>query len=158
MKYQGHLVLFRILLSQLLGITRPFKTRGLGRHYVHVSSCRHFTFYWTHFISGTSKSPGLTLYLKLFIHEYIDPLQYEHNCMCVFVLPFQSPRTVTTLKDSVKRVDVGSFDKESPFYQMNLNELKPFARLQVRRLDVFQGYPEYCRNATGMCQVCCVIL
>lgn len=38
---------------------------------------------------------------------------------------------------NVERVAVGSFDPNSPFYQMNLNDLKPFALLEVNRLDVF---------------------
>lgn len=38
---------------------------------------------------------------------------------------------------SVERVAVGSFDSKSPFYQMNLNDLKPFAKLKVNRLDVY---------------------
>lgn len=39
--------------------------------------------------------------------------------------------------DNIERVEIGSFDRDSPFYQMNLNDLAPFAILQVRRLDVY---------------------
>lgn len=47
-------------------------------------------------------------------------------------------------KSKVLRVEVGSFNKESPFYQMNLNDLKPFAILQVRRLDVYPLQDDEC--------------
>lgn len=40
-------------------------------------------------------------------------------------------------KDKVNRVEVGSFNMASPFYQKNLNDLKPFAILKVRLLDVY---------------------
>ncbi|CAK1545530.1 unnamed protein product [Leptosia nina] len=52
-------------------------------------------------------------------------------------ISYESPPSITQPVDAVDRVAVGSFNKESPFYQMNLNELKPFALLQVRRLNVY---------------------
>ncbi|XP_022114804.2 spondin-1 [Pieris rapae] len=50
---------------------------------------------------------------------------------------YESASSITQPRDVVSRVAVGSFNKESPFYQMNLNEMKPFALLQVRLLNVF---------------------
>ncbi|XP_063832618.1 spondin-2-like isoform X2 [Ostrinia nubilalis] len=50
---------------------------------------------------------------------------------------YESARFATNPRSKVQRVEVGSFNKESPFYQMNLNDLKPFAILKVRRLDVY---------------------
>ncbi|XP_034836117.1 spondin-2-like isoform X1 [Maniola hyperantus] len=52
-------------------------------------------------------------------------------------ISYESPTSVTTPVDAVSRVAFGSFDKQSPFYQMNLNDLKPFAYLNVRRLEVY---------------------
>ncbi|XP_049885623.1 spondin-2-like [Pectinophora gossypiella] len=52
-------------------------------------------------------------------------------------ISYDSITTMTQPADNVERVAVGSFDKASPFYQMNLNDLKPFAILEVRRLDVY---------------------
>jgi hypothetical protein len=53
---------------------------------------------------------------------------------------------VTTPTDHINRVEVGSFNKESPFYQMNLNDLKPFALLKVRLLDVYPLVGEECNE------------
>lgn len=50
---------------------------------------------------------------------------------------YESETSLTTPADKVGRVEVGSFDRRSPFYQLNLNDLKPFAMLTVRRLDVY---------------------
>ncbi|KAL0818916.1 hypothetical protein ABMA28_008224 [Loxostege sticticalis] len=57
---------------------------------------------------------------------------------------YESARQATMPKSKVLRVEVGSFNKESPFYQMNLNDLKPFAILQVRRLDVYPLQDDEC--------------
>ncbi|GBO99462.1 Spondin-1 [Eumeta japonica] len=40
-------------------------------------------------------------------------------------------------KDLIGRVKLGSLDPASPFYQVNLDDLKPFAMIHVRRLDVY---------------------
>ncbi|KAJ2954732.1 hypothetical protein O0L34_g3036 [Tuta absoluta] len=50
---------------------------------------------------------------------------------------YESEPTETIPNDVVGRVAVGSFDKNSPFYQINLNDLKPFAILEVRKLDEY---------------------
>ncbi|CAH0402466.1 unnamed protein product [Chilo suppressalis] len=57
---------------------------------------------------------------------------------------YESQTAVTTPTDHINRVEVGSFNKESPFYQMNLNDLKPFAYLEVRLLDTYQLIGEEC--------------
>lgn len=57
---------------------------------------------------------------------------------------FQSPKLKSQTEGNVERVAVGSFDPKSPFYQMNLNDLKPFAMLEVNRLDVFPLLDEDC--------------
>ncbi|KAG7309256.1 hypothetical protein JYU34_005195 [Plutella xylostella] len=54
------------------------------------------------------------------------------------------PKTMTQPVRNVERVSVGSFDALSPFFQMNLRDLKPFAMLKVRRLDVFPHLDEDC--------------
>ncbi|KAL4716221.1 hypothetical protein ACJJTC_004715 [Scirpophaga incertulas] len=59
---------------------------------------------------------------------------------------YESQTAVTTPPEHVHRVEVGSFNKESPFYQMNLNDLKPFAILQVRLLDVYPLLGEECSD------------
>ncbi|KAI5644885.1 hypothetical protein NE865_03231 [Phthorimaea operculella] len=45
---------------------------------------------------------------------------------------YESEPTETMPTDVVGRVAVGSFDKNSPFYQINLNDLKPFAILEAK--------------------------
>ncbi|XP_073959396.1 spondin-2-like isoform X1 [Choristoneura fumiferana] len=47
------------------------------------------------------------------------------------------PTKVTMPQDHVKRVALGSFERESPFYQINLNDLKPFGHLQINLLNVY---------------------
>ncbi|XP_046971831.1 spondin-2-like isoform X1 [Vanessa cardui] len=61
-------------------------------------------------------------------------------------ISYESATSSTQPVDTVDRVAVGSFDKESPFYQMNLNDLKPFAHLQVRRLDVYPLVGDDCEE------------
>ncbi|XP_041982672.1 spondin-2-like [Aricia agestis] len=65
-------------------------------------------------------------------------------------ISYESPTSVTQPVDSIDRVAVGSFNQESPFYQMNLNDLKPFALLQVRRLAVYPLPEEDCIEEEGM--------
>ncbi|XP_026332397.1 spondin-2-like [Hyposmocoma kahamanoa] len=62
---------------------------------------------------------------------------------------YDSERSITQPSDNINRVGVGSFDKASPFFQMNLNDLKPFAYLTVNRLDVYPLNPEECPSAEG---------
>ncbi|XP_045504403.1 spondin-2-like [Colias croceus] len=71
---------------------------------------------------------------------------YPWDAGTVDGISYESPPSVTLPVDAVDRVAVGSFNKESPFYQMNLNELKPFAFLQVRRLDVYPLVDEDCNE------------
>ncbi|XP_023934506.2 spondin-2-like [Bicyclus anynana] len=52
-------------------------------------------------------------------------------------ISYESPTSVTTPVDAISRVAFGSFDKQSPFYQLNLNDMKPFAYLHVERLAVY---------------------
>ncbi|KAM3962091.1 spondin-2 [Aphomia sociella] len=59
---------------------------------------------------------------------------------------YESVPTMTQPVDVVKRVEVGSFNRESPFFQMNLKDLHPFAILQVRRLNVYPVSPEICQQ------------
>lgn len=57
---------------------------------------------------------------------------------------------MTQPKETVERVAVGSFDKASPFYQKNLNDLTPFGYLYIRRLDVYPLVDTDCTLNTGM--------
>ncbi|XP_059051805.1 spondin-2-like [Achroia grisella] len=59
---------------------------------------------------------------------------------------YESAPTMTQPVDVVKRVEVGSFNRESPFYQKNLKDLAPFATLQVKRLDVYHIPEEECNE------------
>ncbi|XP_060806082.1 spondin-2 [Amyelois transitella] len=59
---------------------------------------------------------------------------------------YESKKSKSQIQDVIKRVEVGSFNKESPFYQMNLKELNPFAILKVKRLDVYPLVGEDCND------------
>ncbi|XP_063616135.1 spondin-2-like isoform X1 [Cydia splendana] len=50
---------------------------------------------------------------------------------------YNSTKKKTNPQEKVGRVALGSFDRESPFYQLNLNDLKPFGHLKTRLLDVY---------------------
>ncbi|XP_032522595.2 spondin-2-like isoform X1 [Danaus plexippus] len=70
------------------------------------------------------------------LEDYEIPL-YPWDAGTMDGVSYESPRSVTQPVDNVERVAVGSFDADSPFYQLNLNDLKAFAKLQVTRLDVY---------------------
>lgn len=59
-------------------------------------------------------------------------------------ISYESETSVTQPVDTVQRVQVGSFDEASPFYQMNLNDLKPFATLTVRKVDEYPITDDSC--------------
>ncbi|CAH0731810.1 unnamed protein product, partial [Brenthis ino] len=61
-------------------------------------------------------------------------------------ISYESQTSVTQPVDSVDRVEVGSFNEESPFYQMNLNDLEAFAYLKVKRLDVYPLDEAICKE------------
>ncbi|XP_050672432.1 spondin-2-like isoform X2 [Leptidea sinapis] len=81
--------------------------------------------------------------------EYSEIPLYPWDAGTMDGVSYESPTSMTQPVDTVDRVAVGSFNQESPFYQMNLNELKPFAILQVRRLDVYPLNGVECSNDKG---------
>ncbi|XP_013165839.1 PREDICTED: spondin-2-like [Papilio xuthus] len=69
------------------------------------------------------------------LKEYKMPL-YPWDAGTMDGVSYESPKSVTNPTDNIDRVEIGSFNSESPFYQMNLNDLKPFAYLHLKRLSV----------------------
>ncbi|XP_012550300.1 spondin-2 isoform X2 [Bombyx mori] len=69
--------------------------------------------------------------------EKFDLPLYPWDAGIVDGVSYESPKSMSQPVDNIERVEIGSFDRDSPFYQMNLNDLAPFAILQVRRLDVY---------------------
>ncbi|PZC74185.1 hypothetical protein B5X24_HaOG208211 [Helicoverpa armigera] len=124
--------------------------RGKRRHHPYMSEASHALFRvdrFHHLFSiavGMRPSPDWFLGTSQFelctedgwVEEEQIPL-FPWDAGTMDGVSYESVKTVSTPRDNVERVEVGSFDKDSPFYQMNLNELKPFALLKVRRLDVF---------------------
>ncbi|CAG5051503.1 unnamed protein product [Parnassius apollo] len=78
------------------------------------------------------------------LDEHEMPL-YPWDAGTMDGVSYESPKSVTNPTDNIDRVEIGSFNSESPFYQMNLNNLKPFAYLHVKRLAV---YPIKGRNCS----------
>ncbi|CAH2054338.1 unnamed protein product, partial [Iphiclides podalirius] len=70
------------------------------------------------------------------LKEHEMPL-YPWDAGTMDGVSYESPKSVTNPTDNIDRVEIGSFNSESPFYQMNLNNLKPFAYLHVKRLAVY---------------------
>ncbi|KAG6448148.1 hypothetical protein O3G_MSEX005324 [Manduca sexta] len=70
------------------------------------------------------------------LDEFEIPL-YPWDAGTMDGVSYESPRSMSQPGDNIERVEVGSFNRKSPFYQLNLNDLQPFAKLQVRRLDVY---------------------
>ncbi|CAH0596397.1 unnamed protein product [Chrysodeixis includens] len=124
--------------------------RGKRRHHPFMSEPSHSLFRvdrFHHLFSiavGMRPSPDWFLGTSKFelctkdgwLEESEIPL-YPWDAGTMDGVSYESRKTVSTPKDNVGRVEVGSFNKDSPFYQMNLNDLKPFAMLKVRRIDVF---------------------
>ncbi|XP_068619926.1 spondin-2-like [Battus philenor] len=70
------------------------------------------------------------------LKEHEMPL-YPWDAGTMDGVSYESPKSVTNPIDNIDRVEIGSFNSESPFYQMNLNNLKPFAYIYVKRLAIY---------------------
>lgn len=124
--------------------------RGKRRHHPYMSEPSHALFRvdrFHHLFSiavGMRPSPDWFLGTSQFelctadgwLEEATIPL-FPWDAGTMDGISYESQPTVSTPRDNVERVEVGSFNVESPFYQINLNDLQPFAKLTVRRLDVF---------------------
>ncbi|XP_026761529.3 spondin-2-like isoform X2 [Galleria mellonella] len=78
--------------------------------------------------------------------EYYEIPLFPWDAGTMDGVSYESTPTMTQPVDVVKRVEVGSFNRESPFYQKNLKDLAPFATLQVKRLDVYPIPEEDCHQ------------
>ncbi|KAJ8709248.1 hypothetical protein PYW07_009074 [Mythimna separata] len=124
--------------------------RGKRRHHPYMSEPSHSLFRvdrFHHLFSiavGMRPSPDWFLGTSQFelctddgwLEEEKIPL-FPWDAGTMDGISYESQPTVSTPRDNVERVEVGSFNEASPFYQINLNDLQPFALLTVRRLDVF---------------------
>uniref|UniRef100_A0A2H1VPY7 Spondin-1 n=1 Tax=Spodoptera frugiperda TaxID=7108 RepID=A0A2H1VPY7_SPOFR len=144
-------VLEREIISQM-GERSGTRTliRGKRRHHPYMSEPSHALFRvdrFHHLFSiavGMRPSPDWFLGTSKFelctdegwLEEEEIPL-YPWDAGTMDGISYESQPTVSTPRDNVERVEVGSFNVDSPFYQINLNDLPPFAKLKVRRLDVF---------------------
>lgn len=49
-------------------------------------------------------------------------------------------------QDAVARVQMSSYDKNSPFYEVDLKDLHPFGKLHIK---LIRTYPRECEATTG---------
>ncbi|XP_075984849.1 spondin-2-like isoform X2 [Anticarsia gemmatalis] len=124
--------------------------RGKRRHHPHMAKPSHALFRvdrYHHMFSiavGMRPSPDWFLGTSRFelctdhgwLLESERPM-YPWDAGTMNGVSYESEPTLTKPVDTIERVEIGSFNKDSPFYQMNLNDLKAFAMLTVRRLDVY---------------------
>ncbi|XP_063363886.1 spondin-2-like isoform X1 [Cydia amplana] len=71
--------------------------------------------------------------------EYEELPLYPWDAGTMDGVSYNSTKKKTNPQERVGRVALGSFEKESPFYQLNLNDLKAFGHLKTRLLDVYPG-------------------
>ncbi|XP_072933043.1 spondin-1-like [Epargyreus clarus] len=133
--------------------------RGKKRHHPHMLEPSHSLFrvdrfhHLFSFVVAMKPSPDWFLGVSQFelcsdegwLKEYEIPL-YPWDAGTMDGISYESPPSLTSPGDVVKRVAVGSFDEESPFYQMSLIDLKAFAFMQVRRLAEYQLVGVNCTN------------
>lgn len=63
----------------------------------------------------------------------------------------QSPNLETFPQDAVGRVQMSSYDKNSPFYEVDMKDLHPFGRLRVKLVRTYhRECEEGGQEATGI--------
>lgn len=60
-------------------------------------------------------------------------------------LPFQSANIVTYPQDSVARVSMSSYDKNSPFYEVDIKDMHPFGKFHIK---LIRTYHRECEEET----------
>ncbi|XP_064292531.1 spondin-2-like [Plodia interpunctella] len=58
---------------------------------------------------------------------------------------YESPKSLTFPQGAVSRVDMNSYDRNSPFYQIDIKDLHPFGKLRLR---LIRTYHDECESST----------
>lgn len=53
------------------------------------------------------------------------------------VSDLQSPNIVTFPQDAIGRVEMSSYDKNSPFFEMNIKDMHPFGQLHIKLIRTY---------------------
>lgn len=61
-------------------------------------------------------------------------------------MTFQSANIQTFPQDAINRVQMSSYDKNSPFYEVDMKEMHPFGKLHVK---LIRTYHRDCEESTG---------
>ncbi|XP_053615784.1 spondin-2-like [Plodia interpunctella] len=133
--------------------------RGKRRHHPYMSEPSHAIFRvdrFHHLFSlavAMRPSPDWFLGTSQFelctLHGWLEKGQiplYPWDVGTMDGVSYESKKSKSQIQEVIKRVEVGSFNKDSPFYQTNLKELRPFAILKVRRLDIYPLVGEDCSD------------
>ncbi|XP_073949802.1 spondin-2-like isoform X1 [Choristoneura fumiferana] len=60
-------------------------------------------------------------------------------------ISYESANIETFPQDAVSRVQISSYDKNSPFYEMDMKDLRPFGRLHIK---LIRTYPRECEESS----------
>lgn len=83
----------------------------------------------------------------LLIHKRLSSITTGINLVenCTFSI-FQSANIETYPQDAVSRVQMSSYDKNSPFYEIEMKDLHPFGKLSLK---LVKTYHRDCDESAG---------